>query len=288
MRSAGWRWVWNETAFGFFMLLIFPFAVAVFSCVVDVDLVKRAFTRWSKLTIPLLIFAVMIFVLPRGVYLDMMDSNRVRQPFMFRGADKMNELNKIHIEGFRSKDFSKAAQDYRKAATTGNTELSATMETIFLVSNALNVSFGIVVFCYILLAAVAGKIGADICNHLVFVLMAMAVWFPSRAYADWFINLTDFSWISTYAAAWVLVGLFVVAAVILALRMNEGSLYHRFVLPTGVLSAILGAIAALKPAWLGKGAMAVEGYDPIFRIAFATIVVGLLYYISSVVHRQQG
>ena len=78
-------------------------------------------------------------------------------------------------------------------------------------------------------------------------LPALIATFPCRAYADWFINLTDFSWISTYAAAWVLVGLFVVAAVILALRMNEGSLYHRFVLPTGVLSAILGAIAALIP-----------------------------------------
>jgi hypothetical protein len=136
------------------------------------------------------------------------------------------------------------------------------------------------------LVSVAGKVGTDVCNHLVFVLAA-AVWFPSRGYADWFINLGDFTWISTYQAAAVMLFLFTIGCIILALRMVEGTLYHRFVLPAGAISAILAAIAAFKPHWLSKTALTLEAYDPIYRIGLALIVVALLYYISSTIHQKQ-
>jgi hypothetical protein len=287
MGAAGWRWVLNDTAFGFFMLLVFPFAVAVFSCVVDAELIKRSFMGWSRVTFALLLFFLMIAVLTRGVYLDFVDSNRVRQPYMFRDSSKMMELATLHAEAFQTKEFSKDAAKYRDIAKTGDVALQRAMATVFLISNFVNVSFSITVFCYILLLSLSGRIGAGICNHLVFVLAAMAMWFPARAYADWFINLTDFSWISTYAAAWVLLVLFVVGAFVLALRMNEGSLYHRFVVPTAAISGIVGTIAALKPQWLSKTALALEGYDPIFRTGLALIVIALMYYVSSTVHERE-
>lgn len=292
MGASGWRWILNDTAFGFFMLIVFPFAVAVFSCVVDVRLIKRSFNGLSVLSFPLVLFVVMLGVLPWGVYLDLVDAptagetHRIRQPYMFQDTAKMRELVDLHSKGFESKDLPKAAAEYKERATAGDMNWPRAMFVIFFVSNYVNVAFGIAVFCYIVLASVAGRIGADVCNHLVFVLAASAVWFPCRMYADWFINLSDFSWIASYAAAWILLVLFVVCAFVLALRMNEGSLYHRFVIPTTVISAVVAALAAWKAPLLTKIAAAFEGYHPIFRMSFALIVIALLFYVSSTIHQR--
>jgi hypothetical protein len=286
MHSAGWRWIWNDSAFGFFMVVVFPFAVAVFSCVVDMALLKEAVTHVSKLTIPVAIFLIMLAIMPRMVYLDLLDIHRSPQPYMYEDPNEMGKLNAFHEQAFKTSDLPHAATEYRTLSAAANKKFSPAMLVIFYFCNFINVGFGVAVFCYILLVSVAGKIGADVCNHLVFVLAALAVWFPSRAYADWFINLGNFSWISTYQAAAVIIILFVVGSIILALRMLEGSLYHRFVIPAGAISVIIGAIAALKPHWLTITALTLEGYDPIYRVGLALIIVALLYYISTTIHQK--
>jgi hypothetical protein len=293
MHSAGWRWIWNDPAFGFFMVLVFPFAVAVFSCVVDTELLKRSVTHFSTLTIPVILFGIMLLVMPRMVYLDLKDVHPLRsevhrlpQPYMYLDAVKMMELNSFHEHAFATNDLAKAAAEYKVQSSAGNNKFSPTMLVFFFVCNFINVGFGVALFCYILLVSVAGKIGADVCNHLVFVLAAGAVWFPARAYADWFINLGDFSWISTYQAAAVMAVLFIVGSIILALRMVEGSLYHRFVLPAGAISAIVAVMAALKPHWLTRTALTLEAYDPIYRVGLGLIVVALLFDISSTIHQK--
>ena len=287
MHGAAWHWIWNDTVFGFFMLLVFPFAVAVFTCVVDLGLLKNAVTQLSKLTVAVFIFAVMIAVLPKGIHQDLVDQHRLNQPYMFRDSAKMAQLDSIHEHAFASGDFARDTEEYRRLAAGDESKLSPTMVKIFFVANFINVGFAITVFCYILLVSVEGRIGAAVCNHLIFVLVAMAVWFPCRAYADWYINLDDMSWVSSYAAAAVLAALFFGAAVILALRMVEGSLYHRFAVPAAAISVVLGAIAALKPQWLSGAATALEGFDPVFRFAFGLIVCALLYYISNSIHQKQ-
>lgn len=293
MHSRGWRWIWNDTAFGFFMVVVFPFAVAVFSCVVDVDLLKQSVARVSKLTIPVAIFVVMIGVMPRMVYLDLKDVHalkpevhRLPQPYMYRDAKKMMDLDAAHERAFLSSDLAKAAAEYKTLSSAASRDFSPAMFTIFFACNFINVAFGVALFCYILLVSVAGKVGSDACNHLVFVLAAAAVWFPARGYADWFINVGDFSWISTYQAAAVMLFLFTVGCILLALRMVEGTLYHRFVLPAGAITAVIGSLAAFKPHWLSKTALTFEGYDAIYRIGLALVVVALLFYISSTVHQK--
>jgi hypothetical protein len=126
MGTSGWRWILNDTAFGFFMPIVFPFAVAVFSCVVDVRLIKRSFCGLSVLTFPLILFLVMLAVLPWGVYLDLVDAptageaHRIRQPYMFQDTAKMRELIGLHTKGFESKDLPKAAAEYKERATAGD------------------------------------------------------------------------------------------------------------------------------------------------------------------------
>ncbi|HLK03270.1 MAG TPA: hypothetical protein VKT53_02435 [Candidatus Acidoferrum sp.] len=293
MGSAGWRWVWNDLAFGFFMLLVFPFAVAVFACVVDTKLLKESATHISKLSVPVFMFVAMMLLMPKMVWMDewnfdvvKTEAHRLPQPYMYSDRSKMRELDLFHEQALRTKDLRQGTAEYRERSMEGNVRPSRAMLAIFLVSNFLNVGFGVSVFCYILLVSVAGKIGADICNHLIFVLGALAVWFPCRVYADWFINLGDLSWIASYEAAVVILALFAVACIILALRMVDGTLYHRFVVPLGAISAVATTIIALKRDWLSKGALIFEGYDPVFRIGFAIVAVALLYYISSTIHQK--
>src|SRR5438067_237430 len=57
--APGWLLIWNEPAFGFFMVTIFPFTVAVFSCVIRIDLLKQALRNLSLRTLPTIIFCVM-------------------------------------------------------------------------------------------------------------------------------------------------------------------------------------------------------------------------------------
>src|SRR5271169_427564 len=100
-----------------------------------------------------------------------------------------------------------------------------------------------------------------------------------RAYAEWYMNLTDTSWISTYAAAWVLAFLLVGASAILALRMVEGALYHRFALPVAAASAIVAGIAAMKPKLLSQIALGIASFDPVFLAGFAITAIAVLFYI---------
>jgi hypothetical protein len=121
----------------------------------------------------------------------------------------------------------------------------------------------------------------------VFVIVSMAVWFPCRAYAEWYMNLSDMSWINTYQAAWVLAFLLLVACVILAVKMTSGSFYQRFVIPDGAISAVLAVLAAFRPQLLSKVALDLSSFQPVFKTGFALIVVALLFYISSSIHQKQ-
>lgn len=285
MGRAGWPWVWNETAFGFFMVLVFPFAVAVFCCVFRMDLVKRAVTRPSKLNIPVILFGVMLFLVFRGLGPDFNDPARVRQPYLFSDPAKVQEFAALHDKVFEDRDFGSGREVYKNE--TYRLPLSPPMKRLFIVCNFINVGFGVMVFCYILLLALVPEpIDEKSCNHLVFGIASLATWFPCRAYAEWYMNLSDTSWINTYQAAWVLVFLLLVACVILAIKMTSGSLYHRFVIPIGVISGILGGLAAFRPQWLSRAALDLSSFDPVFKTGFALIVVAFLFYISNSIHER--
>ena len=286
MGRAGWPWVWNETAFGFFMVVVFPFAVAVFCCVVRLDLLKRAVMRFSNLSMPVILFAIMLIFLCIGVKADFYGPGRTRQPYVLRDATSMQELAALHDQIFRDKNFGTGWKIYNDRIL--NLPLSSKMSLLMETCNFINVGVGIAIFCYILLLGINPEpINEKICNHLVFVLAAFAVWFPCRAYAEWYINLSDTSWIRTYQAAWVILGLLFVGCIILALKMTPGSLYHRFVIPGGAVTAALGTIAAVHPRWLSAVAVTFASFQPMFKTCFALIVVTLLYYISNSIHQRQ-
>ena len=302
MGPQGWHWIWNDPAFGFFMVLVFPFAAAIFACLIDLSLVQKTLKLKSKHFVVLCIYSLMLVFVGYGAYLDMvnqcsdMNQCRVRQPYMFKDAAKMNRLAQLHDQTFKSGTFDIGVVEYRKASVSNKDDLSPTMFWIFIVCNFVNVAFAVSVFCYILLASIdeivdpatnqlkPKEIDDRTANHLVYVITAFAIWFPCRAYADWYMNLNHMSWMATYEAAWVLLFLLFMACVILAIKMVEGTLFHKFVVPASAFSAVIGALAAFRPELLSRSALALSGFDPIFRGALALIALSLLYYVSTIVH----
>jgi hypothetical protein len=286
MGASGWAWILNDPAWGLFMLAVFPFAVAVFCCIVDVELLMRSVTNLSQLTGIVVILAAMLLVVARGVVSDMRDTHRARQPYMLSDSHEMDRLAKLHADAFESGGSTLNAESYVAQARLPINKLNSNMVRLFSICNFINVSFGVFVFCYILLASVNGPIARKSCNHMIFTLVALATWFPMRAYADWFINLTDMSWVSTYAAAWVMALLLVVSCFILAMRMLKGSLYKQLAIPAASVSAVIAAIAAIKPAILSRAALAIARFDPIYTVGLALALISFLYYASMSVHQR--
>jgi len=285
MGSVGWHWIWNDPAFGFFMVAVFPFSVAVFSCVVDTELLRNSVNHLSHLNVGPVLYLIMLVVLIRGVYLDFYDVHRLRQPYLLADRSKMMEMAMLHDKVFDTKDFESGRKLY--ADGLRNAALSRSMSRLYMVSNFFNVVFGVSVFCYLfLLTLKPERIGERTCNHLVFVISTLAVWFPCRAYADWYINLSDISWIGTYQAAWILLILLVAGCIMLAAKMVEGTLYHRYVLVAGAVSAVITALAAFKGKLLSSVALDIAAFDPTFKVGFVLIAAALLVYLSNSVHQR--
>jgi hypothetical protein len=210
----------------------------------------------------------------------------VRQPYMLAEAQKMKGAAALHDTIFQNRQFDERHISEYKRATAG-LPLSRPMSYLFMTCNFINVGFAVSVFCYIFLLILRPeKIGEATSNHLVFVLSVSAIWFPCRAYAEWYMNLRDTAWIGTYAAYWVLLVLLAVACIMLAIKMVQGTLYQRYVVPVGVISSILGALAAFKGEWLSKAALVLEGFDPTFKSGLVLIAFALLCYLSMSVHQK--
>lgn len=285
MGRDGWHWVWNEPAFGFFMVAVFPFSVSVFSCVVDVELLRSSVRRVSRLNVPVIIYAVMLLVLFRGVFLDFYDGHRTRQPYLLADHSTMVELARLHDGVFSTENFAVGGPQYK--AGIASQPLSRSMSRLYMICNFLNVAFGVSVFCYIFLLTLSpGKIGERTCNHLVFVISTLAIWFPCRAYADWYMNLTDLSWISWYQAAWLMLILLIAGCIMLAAKMVEGTLYHRYVIVAGAVSATIVGLAAFKKPLLTRIALNIVTFDPTFKVGFVLIATAFLFYLASSVHQR--
>lgn len=285
MGSAGWHWIWNDPAFGFFMVAVFPFSVAVFSCVVDTELLRNSFSHVSRLNVAPALYLIMLVVLIRGVYLDFYDEHRLRQPYLLADDSKMMELARLHDHVFDTKDFESGRKLYESG--THNLVLSRPMARLYMISNFFNVVFGVSVFCYLfLLTLKPERIGERTCNHLVFVISTLAVWFPCRAYADWYLNLSDTSWIGTYQAAWILLILLVAGCSMLAAKMVEGTLYQRYVVVAGAISAVITALAVFKGKLLSRAALNIATFDPTFKVGFVLIAAAFLFYLSNSVHQR--
>ncbi len=299
MGSAGWYWILNDTAFGFFMMFVFPFAIAAFACVFDPSVVKGAIRPFSRRTVPIIVFGLLMAVLARGVHNDikqtltLADGQRLPQAYMFRDSAIRTQLNSVYAQAFKSHQLNSGLAEYRKVLSH-NPPPSTLMIGAISIFNFINAGCGVAVFCYVWLLATPlrgpdglrqEKIPPDVTNHLIFTITAFAVWFPCRAYADWHMNFGTVDWLRSYTAAIVLAVMLLACCFIVGFNMAAGSLYARFVAPVGVTASLLGAVAAWKPWVLPSIARSFSSWDAVFQIATGMLFCIVVFYVSSTIHQ---
>lgn len=177
MRSASFYWIGNETAFCFFMLFIFPFAVAVFACVFQPFLLVEALRTRSRRLIPMAVFVIGLCVHGLAVNSDMWPTNmastqvqRLRQPYMVRDKVLMGQLDATHKAAFAANSVPSminGKQQYvsllTQNAVPGKSEplLSIPMVIAFEFFNFVNVGFGILLLCYIIFLAIPAPVDSQ-------------------------------------------------------------------------------------------------------------------------------
>jgi hypothetical protein len=308
MRGAAFYWIGNETAFCFFMLFVFPFAVAVFSCAFQVQLFAEAVRTRSQRIMPIAAFVIALCLLSVGVKDDMWPPpttvnqvQRLRQPYMVRDAKLMWQLHSIHRSAFATNDLDNGKRQYvsllrqNLAANSADPSLSMPMVAAFELFNFINVGFGVLVLCYIIFLAipvapspgqpVSDKIDERVTNHLIFVVTALFLWIPCRIYADWHMNFATFDWWSSYTALLTIVIGLVACCFVLGFNMASGSLYKRFVVPAAAMATVCGIVFAWKPGVIAIVAQKFSLWPTAFKISAGFIFCFVLWYVADTVHQ---
>jgi hypothetical protein len=308
MRSASFYWIGNETAFCFFMLFIFPFAVSAFACVFQPFLLVEAFRIRSRRLIPMVAFVIGLCVLGQGVKNDMSSAvasatqvQRLRQPYMVRDKALMWQLNTIHRTAFADNSMTTSKQQYvslliqRRNPGQSDPPLSIPMVAAFEFFNFVNVGFGVLLLCYIIFLAIpvssgnnqptSGKIDETVTNHLTFVITALFLWIPCRVYADWHMNFGNFDWWSSYTALLVIgIGL-CACCFVLGFNMVSGSLYSHFVVPVGAFVTVCGVLVAWKRPIIAAVAQNFSAWPTVSKVSVGLIFCLVLWYVADTVHQ---
>ena len=308
MRSSAFYWIGNETAFCFFMPFIFPFAVAVFACAFQPQLLLDALRTRSNRVVPIAVFVIALFLHGVGVLQDMNppasavnEVQRLRQPYMVRDAGLMWRLDSIHRTAFATNSLTNGRQLYttllreHRAANQADPVLLKPTVAAFDLFNFINVGFGILLFCYVIFLAipveravglpVSDKIDEPVTNHLIFVVTALFLWIPCRIYADWHMNFGTFDWWSSYTALFIIVIGLVACCFVLGFNMASGSLYKRFVIPAAALTPACGIVFAWKPTVIAAVARNFSAWPTASKIALGLMFCSVLWYIASTVHQ---
>jgi hypothetical protein len=300
MRSASFYWIGNETAFCFFMLFIFPFAVSVFACVFQPSLLVEALRTRSGRLMPMVAFAIGLCVLGLGVKNDMSATlasathvQRLRPPYMVRDKALMWQLNTIHRTAFAENDMTAGKQQYvsllmqHSAPRQADPPLSIPMVAAFEFFNFVNVGFGVLLLCYIIFLAIPVSSG----NHqpasgkIDETITALFLWFPCRVYADWHMNFATFNWWSSYTALLVIVIGLCACCFVLGFNMVSGSLYTHFVVPAGAFATVCGVVFAWKPAIIAAVAQYFAAWPTVSKVSVGLIFCLVLWYVADTVHQ---
>ena len=307
MHSAAFYWIGSETAFCFFMPFIFPFAVAVFACAFQPQLLVDAIRTRSARIVPIGAFIISLVLLGVGVAGDMNppaptpdSTQRLRQPYMVRDAALMWQLDSIHRTAFATDSLASGKQQYaallreHRAPNNADPTLSIPMVAAFELFNFINVGFGVLLLCYIIFlaipvrvdgVAVSDKIDDRVTNHLIFTITALVFWIPCRIYADWHINFGTFDWWSNYTALFIIALGLVACCFVLGFNMASGSLYKRFVIPAGAVGTACGIVVAWKRPVIAAIARNFSTWPTISKVSLGFMFWLVLWYVASTVHQ---
>lgn len=306
------RWLKNNPAFNFYVLLIFPLGVSVFVEIVDWEKIPEVMTLevlkqfWYMGGVLLIFVAIGLiaafddlgrkFVEPYmfknhhdSLLKERWGRNRLRvlRRRMRRQASDREEIATVLTEFQEkvSKDYSmqfRAFKNLRGLKKRGSICAWITLMLNSLIGVFVASAFfclGAIVLWHDLLKR------PDASDSLLVIAGLLVLWFPIRIYSDWYLHFYSLRWLKKYYTFWFLLILAMVAYLFLFLEsMNPGVKSFSFI-GSGLL-ALLGIIGKFKPEWLLYGADVIESMPArwylasVFIIGFGFIVTAFILLSS--------
>ncbi|MHC4588708.1 MAG: hypothetical protein ACYTAQ_05060 [Planctomycetota bacterium] len=309
------RWLKNNPAFNFYVLLIFPLGASVFVQIVRSPEIPNFFT-WDFLKTHWYMGGVLLIFLAIGLIAAFDDLNRkFVEPYMFRdhhdallnerwGRNRLRVLRRrlqsqepgeektatvlTEFQEKVSKDYSRQFRAFKNLR--GLKKRGSICAWITLMLNSL---IGVFVagafFCLSVIVVSQTGPGEQITltdpdlDKLLAVSGLLVLWFPIRIYSDWYLHFYSLRWLKQYYTFWFLLVFANVAYLFVFIKAMGGNLdVKSFSLIGSGLLALLGIIGKLKPAWLRYGADVVESMPARWYLA-SVFIVGFGFIITTFV-----
>ncbi len=307
------RWLKNNPAFNFYVLLIFPLGVSVFVEIVRWDEISEVMNlegleqHWYMGGL-LLIFVALGLI---AAFDDL--GRKFVEPYMFKdhhdpllkerwGRNRLRVLRRrMHSQApdegknatvlteFQekvSKDYSRQFRAFKNLR--GLIERGSICAWITLMLNSLIGVFVASAFFY-LSVIVLGKINEEwskeFLNRLLVIAGLLVLWFPIRIYSDWYLHFYSLRWLKKYYTFWFLLIVTVVAYSFLFVKSTNLGVTSISFIGSGLL-ALLGIIGKFKPEWLLYGADIIESmparwyFASVFIIGFGFIITAFVLLAS--------
>jgi hypothetical protein len=290
MGAAGWKWIVNDPAYTFFCIFLLPFVAAAFSCRIEISFLKRLL-RPSGLSV--LLWVILGIGVSSAVVYAFRDVARPPvPPFMFAderrtGLDALHEQILSMVFHEDSEEQRKEQEDaYRKIATgNGTMAKSASYYTIALTS-ALNGMFVVFIGWYLFCEAMILGRQAVNDDHVTFIITVLALWFPCRAYAEWYRDFGSMRWMENYDIFWVLAMLLVMMILVLKLasEVQTGMLVSNLRWVSVILVSGIAALAKIKPEIIKEALRGIYNFGVLFQITLGLMCVSFLLFVFNSIH----
>jgi len=301
------RWLKNNPAFNFYVLLIFPLGVSVFVEIVDWDKVSKVLKQHWYMGGVLVIFVALGLI---AAFDDL--GRKFVEPYMFKdhhdpllkerwGRNRLRVLRRrMHSQApdegknatvlteFQekvSKDYSTQFRAFKNLR--GLIKRGSICAWITLMLNSLIGVFVASVFFYLSVIVLGNDEGEwiKVSDRALVIAGLLVLWFPIRIYSDWYLHFYSLRWLKKYYTFWFLLIVTVVAYLFLFLKsMNLGVKSFSFI-GSGLL-ALLGIIGKFKPEWVLYGADIIESmparwyFASVFIIGFGFIITAFVLLAS--------
>lgn len=296
------RWLKNNPAFNFYVLLIFPLGVSLFYVeIVDSDKISKVLKvlkQYWYMGGVLLIFVALGLI---AAFDDL--GRKFVEPYMFKdhhdpllkerwGRNRLRVLRRrMHSQApdeeenatvlteFQekvSKDYSTQFRAFKNLR--GLIKRGSICAWITLMLNSLIGVFVASAFFYLSVIVLGNDKASD---RLLVIAGLLVLWFPIRIYSDWYLHFYSLRWLKKYYTFWFLLILTMVAYLFLFLKsMNPGVKSFSFI-GSGLL-ALLGIIGKFKPEWLLYGADVIESMPARWYLA-SVFIIGFGFIITAFV-----
>jgi hypothetical protein len=266
MGGRGWRWLANDPTYSLWCLLLLPLAVASFSCHFDETVLRAALRdpNWGLALCGLAAFGIIGIGIV--TWEDVTDPRRPAPPYYFSGRAN-EQLDQLHQYIFSFNQSNNQTENKGKPAADIDKERRALREeydalaraggektvvySILAAADCWNAGFVVFVIWYLIAQRAITRGRLDLLNnrHLLFIAVILSLWFPFRAYSEWFIRFGSLAALAEYQVMIVCGALLIIGVSVMVLSSwaSSKNLIRALRLAGAALVGLISYLVAIKP-----------------------------------------